>query len=100
MNAKALRTIERSLELILAQSTLNVRILTRSPLAKKYFPLMKQFGNRLMFGMSLPTTNDRLNRSLRTKGPVADNPAQMPSRGAGFRVERLRSDGPDISRVR
>ena len=49
----------RALELILNESTLPVRILTRSPLAVKHFPLMKKFGNRLLFGMSLPSLNHR-----------------------------------------
>ncbi len=52
--------VRRALELILEQSTLNVRILTRSPLAREDFDLYKKFGHRLLFGMSLPTMNDRL----------------------------------------
>jgi DNA repair photolyase len=52
--------VRRSLELIRDQSSLNVRILTRGPLAKTDFDLMRSFGPRLLFGMSLPTLNDRL----------------------------------------
>ncbi len=52
--------VYRALELILEKSTLNVRILTRGPLARKHFPLFKRFGHRLIFGMSLPTLNNRL----------------------------------------
>jgi DNA repair photolyase len=52
--------VRRALELILKHSTLSVRILSRSPLAKIDFDLYKRFGNRLLFGMSLPTLNDKL----------------------------------------
>ncbi|AHF94930.1 hypothetical protein OPIT5_29985 [Opitutaceae bacterium TAV5] len=45
----------QALEAIRDQSSLNVRILTRSPLVKKDFDLLKSFGNRLLLGMSLPT---------------------------------------------
>jgi len=53
-------SVQRSLEMILEESTLRVRILTRSPLAKKQFGLMKKFGDRLLFGMSLPSTDHKL----------------------------------------
>jgi DNA repair photolyase len=52
--------VQRSLELIRDSSTLHVRILTRSPLARRDFELFKSFGNRLVFGMSLPTLKDKL----------------------------------------
>jgi DNA repair photolyase len=61
--------VSRALELIRDHSTLNVRILTRSPLAKKDFDLMRSFGSRLMFGMSLPTLNDRLARIYEPNAP-------------------------------
>jgi len=61
--------VRRALELIRDQSTLNVRILTRSPLARTDFELMKSFGNRLMFGMSLPTLNDKLARVFEPYAP-------------------------------
>ena len=51
--------VVRALELILENSSLPVRILTRSPLAVKHFALMKRFGDRLLFGMSLPSLNHR-----------------------------------------
>jgi len=47
--------VRRSLEIIRDESTLHVRILTRSPMAVRDFDLFKTFGNRLVFGMSLPT---------------------------------------------
>jgi len=57
---EARKMVRESLELIRDYSTLNVRILTRSPMAVLDFDLFKSFGPRLMFGMSLPTLNDRL----------------------------------------
>ena len=70
--------VRRSLELILEKSTLNVRILTRSPLAKRDFDLYKRFGPRLVFGMSLPTLNNKLAKIYEPKAP---NP--------GMRLETL-----------
>ena len=52
--------VRRPLELIRDNSTLKVRILTRSPLARGDFELMKTLGGRLLFGMSLPTLNNQL----------------------------------------
>jgi len=60
LNHHARFLVRRALELILEHSTLNVRILTRSPLAIKDFDLYKQFGNRLIFGMSIPTLRQDL----------------------------------------
>jgi DNA repair photolyase len=48
---------------------LNVRILTRSPLARRDFPLMKQFGKRLLFGMSIPTLNNKLAKIYEPRAP-------------------------------
>lgn len=61
--------VRDSLELILNESTLNVRILTRSPLARKDFDLMAKFGNRLLFGMSLPTMDIRMAKVYEPKAP-------------------------------
>lgn len=47
--------VRRSLEIIRDDSTLNVRVLTRSPLVKKDFDLLKSLGNRVVLGVSLPT---------------------------------------------
>jgi len=52
--------VRRSLELIRDHSTINVRILTRSPLARADFDLYQSFGHRLLFGMSLPTLRNDL----------------------------------------
>ncbi len=61
--------VRRALELILEHSTLNVRILTRSPLARQDFDLYKKFGHRLLFGMSLPTLNDNLRKVYEPGAP-------------------------------
>lgn len=58
-----------SLEMIRDESDLNVRILTRSPLAEKHFELMKSLGDRLLFGMSLPSLDDELVRKYEPKAP-------------------------------
>lgn len=71
--AHARFVVRRSLELILTQSTLNVRILTRSPLARIDFDLFRAFGPRLLFGMSLPTLRNDLSRIYE---PMAPAPTQ------------------------
>jgi len=69
--AKAARTmVRRSLEVIRDESTLNVRILTRSPLARSDFDLFKSFQHRLLFGMSLPTLRNDLARVYEPKAPA------------------------------
>ncbi|MAS93073.1 MAG: hypothetical protein CMO55_07735 [Verrucomicrobiales bacterium] len=65
--------VRRALELILERSTLNVRILTRSPLAKRDFDLYREFGDRLLFGMSLPTLDNCL---AKVYEPGAPSPSQ------------------------
>src|SRR5438034_626653 len=62
--------VRRSLELIRDQSTLNVRILTRSPLARADFDLFKSFDKRLVFGMSLPTLRNDLAKVYEPKAPA------------------------------
>lgn len=61
--------VQRALEIILDESDLNVRILTRSPLAREDFALYRRFGHRLVFGMSLPTLNDDLRKLYEPKAP-------------------------------
>ena len=70
LNQQARFLVRRALELSLEKSTLNVRILTRSPLAKQDFDLYRRFGNRLLFGMSLPTLNDQLARIYEPRAPA------------------------------
>ena len=62
--------VRRSLELIRDKSTLNVRILTRSPLARSDFDLFRSFGKRLVFGMSLPTLRNDLAKVYEPKAPA------------------------------
>ena len=62
--------VRRSLELMRDQSTLNVRILTRSPLARADFDLFRNFGKRLVFGMSLPTLRNDLAKVYEPKAPA------------------------------
>jgi len=62
--------VRHSLELIRDHSTLNVRILTRSPLARLDFDLFKSFGSRLVFGMSLPTMRNDLAKLYEPKAPA------------------------------
>jgi DNA repair photolyase len=62
--------VRRSLELIRDKSTLNVRILTRSPLARADFDLFKSFGKRLVFGMSLPTLRNDLAKVYEPRAPA------------------------------
>jgi len=70
LNERARVMVRRMLELIRDRSTVNVRILTRSPLARQDFDLYKTFGDRLLFGMSLPTLNDQLARVYEPKAPA------------------------------
>ncbi len=62
--------VRRSLELIRDHSTLNVRILTRSPLARSDFEIFRSFGPRLLFGMSLPTLRNDLAKAYEPKAPA------------------------------
>ncbi|MGO8927022.1 MAG: radical SAM protein [Limisphaerales bacterium] len=62
--------VRRSLELIRDHSTLSVRILTRSPLAREDFDLFQSIGKRLVFGMSLPTLRNDLSKIYEPKAPA------------------------------
>lgn len=68
--------VRRSLELIRDRSTLNVRILTRSALARRDFDLFRTFvdgssgASRLVFGMSLPTLRNDLARVYEPHAPA------------------------------
>lgn len=70
LNESAKALVRKALEAIRDHSTLNVRILTRSPLVKRDFDLFKTFGNRLVFGMSLPTLNNQLSKIYEPKAPA------------------------------
>ena len=73
LNKKSLQLVRNALQLILEESSLNVRILTRSPLAREHFDLFRRFGDRLLFGMSLPTLDDELAKIYE---PGAPSPSQ------------------------
>jgi DNA repair photolyase len=55
------------LKAIRDHSSLNVRILTRSPLAKEDFDIFQSFGNRLLLGTSLPTLDATISRIYEPK---------------------------------
>ncbi|MBP8261599.1 MAG: radical SAM protein [Verrucomicrobia bacterium] len=65
--------VRRSLELIRDHSTINVRILTRSPLVREDFDLLSSLGPRVMLGMSIPTLRNDL---ARVYEPAAPAPTQ------------------------
>ncbi len=72
--AKALNDARRhmvrsALELIRERSTLRVRILTRGTLAIGDFDIYERFGDRLLFGMSLPTLDANLARLYEPSAP-------------------------------
>lgn len=60
LNRGGAAMMTRILEIIRDESTLNVRILTRSPLVRSDFEVLKSLGNRVVLGMSLPTLNAQL----------------------------------------
>jgi len=68
--AAARHLVRHSLELIRDHSTLRVRILTRSPLARQDFDLFRSFGTRLLFGMSLPTLRNDLSKIYEPRAPA------------------------------
>lgn len=70
LNDSAKAVVTKALEAIRDHSTLNVRILTRSPMARQFFDLFKSFGNRLTFGMSIPTLDNRLARVYEPNAPA------------------------------
>lgn len=80
--------VRDALTLIRDRSTLNVRILTRSPLARLDFDLMASFGPRLLFGMSLPSLNDKLARVYEphAPGPSARLKTLEDAKAAGLHV--------------
>lgn len=88
LNSASLDMVGRALELILERSTLNVRILTRSPLARKHFNLFARFGDRLLFGMSLPTLDDQLAKLYEPKAPAPTQRLKtlQAAKAAGLRV--------------
>jgi DNA repair photolyase len=80
--------VRRSLELIRDNSSLNIRILTRSPLARADFDLFKSLGRRLLFGMSLPTLRNDLAKVYEPRAPAPSQrlAALRAAREAGLNV--------------
>lgn len=70
LNNRQARMLRRALELIRDQSTLNVRILTRSPLVRRDFELLRTLGNRVMVGASIPTLDNTLARIYEPHAPA------------------------------
>jgi DNA repair photolyase len=70
LTQQALDMVQKALERIRDESTLNVRIMTRSPLARQHFELFRSFGPRLLFGMSLPTLRNDLARVYEPQAPA------------------------------
>ena len=59
LNTHRRNIVRKALEMIRDFSDLNVRILTRSPLAVEDFDIYRTLGNRLLFGMSIPTLDSQ-----------------------------------------
>jgi DNA repair photolyase len=70
LGGHARHLVRRALELIRDESSLNVRILTRSPMARLDFELYRSFGDRLVYGMSLPTLRNDLSKIYEPKAPA------------------------------
>ncbi len=88
LNDQCAGLVTKALRIILEDSTLNVRILTRSPLAKRDFALFKEFGDRLVFGMSIPTLDDKLSQIYEpgAPGPAMKLKALQEAVSAGLHV--------------
>jgi DNA repair photolyase len=88
LNYLARHNMRRALELILENSDLNVRILTRSPLAIADFDIMKRFGNRLLFGVSIPTLDAKLSKVYEGRSPAPQQRLKLleSARDAGIPV--------------
>jgi DNA repair photolyase len=97
---QALRLVRRSLELVRDESTLNVRILTRSPMARLDFDLFNTFGYRLVFGMSLPTLRNDLAKVYEPKAPGADAKVGHSEKSERSWIARLRRNRPYVCGVR
>ncbi len=70
LNRRRNQMLRRALELIRDRSTLNVRILTRGPLMRRDFDLLRTFGDRLMLGASIPTLDNELARVYEPHAPA------------------------------
>jgi len=73
---------QRSLEILRDESDFRVRILTRSTLAVKFFDLFASLGDRLLFGMSIPSTDDRLVKLYEPNAPAASKRIEVLKRAS------------------
>jgi DNA repair photolyase len=69
LNALRKKHIIRALEIIRDESTINVRILTRSAPSPDEWAVIKSLGNRVLFGVSLPTLNESLRKVYEPNAP-------------------------------
>lgn len=60
LNERRSQMVRRAYEIIRDHSTINLRILTRSPLVRRDFELLRTLGDRVLLGMSIPTLNNGL----------------------------------------
>jgi len=88
LTTRNLEMVKRALEIIRDESTLNVRIMTRSPLARQHFDLFKTFGPRLLFGMSLPTLRNDLAKVYEPQAPAPSVRLQT--------LERAKAEGVNV----
>ena len=92
----------RSLELIRDHSTLNVRILTRSLIARRDFDIFQTFGDRLLLGMSVPTLDSRISKAYEPTAPAPHHRLEtlIAARKAGINVfVALAPTYPECSRA-
>lgn len=70
LHASRREIVRNALRIIRDESDLNVRILTRSPLAREDFDLFKTFGNRLLLGSSIPSLDNKLAKVYEPHAPA------------------------------
>lgn len=70
LQLKRQELVRNALRIIRDESDLNVRILTRSPLAREDFDLFRSFGKRLLLGSSIPTLDNRLAKIYEPHAPA------------------------------
>lgn len=97
----------RALKCILNNSDMKVRILTRGLSVREDFELFKQFGKRLVFGMSLPTLDPNLAKVYEPHSPTPQERLKVlqEAKAAGLHVFTVvapispDSDAADIERT-
>jgi len=69
LTTSASLVMRQALQCIRDESRLDVRIMTRSPAAERDFDLFESMGDRLLFGMSIPTLREDLARVYEPRVP-------------------------------